>query len=48
MEAIIIKLQSVSDIITNSSSEIFQIKTEMPEHTFYGIWTRLLNKYEKG
>lgn len=48
MEAITIKLQSVSDIITNSSSEIFQIKAEMPEHTFYGIWTRLLNKYEKG
>lgn len=48
MERIIIKLQSTSDIITNSSSEIFQIKADIPEHTFYGIWTRLLNKFEKG
>lgn len=47
MERIIIKLQSVSDIITNSSSEIFQIKANMSEQTFYRIWHNLLNKYEK-
>lgn len=48
METIIIKIQSLSSVITNSSSEIFQINVDMPENTFKDIWIRLLNKYEEG
>lgn len=43
-----ISIQSLSSIITNSSSEIFQIKTDMSEYTFYEIWIRLLNQFEEG
>lgn len=41
---ITIKIQSFSDIITNSSSELFTIKTNMSARAFRDIWNRYLDK----
>ena len=40
-----IKLQSVSDIITNSSSEIYQIKSDIPVYFFRDIWNNILKHW---
>jgi hypothetical protein len=37
-----VKIQSASDIITNSSSEVYQIKTDIPWLTFREIWDSIL------
>ena len=37
-----IKIQSITDVITNSSSEIFRIKSTMDTDTFKNIWHDIL------
>ena len=46
MEKIIVKIQNVSDVITNSSSEIFICKSDTPEDTVDLIRDVLTNVYE--
>lgn len=41
---ITIRTQSVSDIITNSSSETFIIQTSLTEYAFTEIWENILIK----
>lgn len=41
-----IKIQSFSDIITNSSSEIFIINTPMSKDKFENWWRKTLKEYE--
>jgi hypothetical protein len=41
----LIKIQSVSDIITNSSSEIYQIKSDITETMFREIWDSVLRDW---
>lgn len=38
------KIQSASDVITNSSSETYLIKSNIPEDTFIIVWERILTK----
>jgi hypothetical protein len=40
-----IKVQSVSDIITNSSSEVYQIKTNVPWLMFREMWDSILRSW---
>lgn len=40
-----IRIQSVSDIITNSSSEIYQIKSNIPVYYFREIWDSILRNW---
>ncbi len=40
-----IRIQSVSDIITNSSSEIYQIKSNIPVYYFREIWNSILRNW---
>lgn len=40
-----IKIQGVSDIITNSSSEIYQIKSNIPVEFFREIWDNILRNW---
>lgn len=37
-------MQSASDVITNSSSETYLIKSNIPEDTFIIVWERILTK----
>ena len=46
MEKIIIKIQNISDVITNSSSEIFICQSETPEQTIELIREVLGDVYE--
>lgn len=46
MEKIVIKIQNVSDVITNSSSEIFICKSDTPEETVDLIRDVLTDVYE--
>nr|DAN43791.1 MAG TPA: hypothetical protein [Caudoviricetes sp.] len=41
---ITIRTQSVSDIITNSSSETFIIQTSLTEYAFTEIWENILTE----
>jgi hypothetical protein len=41
----LIRIQSVSDIITNSSSEIYQIKSDITETMFREIWNSVLRDW---
>ena len=41
----LIRIQSVSDIITNSSSEIYQIKSDITETMFREIWDSVLRDW---
>ena len=40
-----VKIQSASDIITNSSSEVYQIKTDIPWLTFREMWDSILRSW---
>lgn len=40
-----VNIQSVSDIITNSSSEIFSIRTDVSPETFREVWNKILKKW---
>lgn len=46
MEKIVIKIQNISDVITNSSSEIFICQSETPEQTIELIHEVLGDVYE--
>lgn len=41
-----IKIQSVSDIITNSSSEVYLIKTEISKEQLREMWDRQLEEWK--
>lgn len=41
---ITIRTQSVSDIITNSSSETFIIQTSLTEYAFADVWENILTE----
>lgn len=41
-----IKIQSYSDIITNSSSEVFLIQTKKSKEDFEKWWRKILMRYE--
>lgn len=45
MKKIKIKVQSVSDVITNSSSEIYQIKSDIDVFMFRDLWDDVLTEW---
>ncbi len=45
MKQITIKIQSFTDVITNSSSELFIISTNLSEDTFKDIWINALKMF---
>ena len=40
-----IKIQSLSDIITNSSSEVYRVKTDIETWMFDDIWNKVLKDW---